>query len=137
VKLKNEDKAKVDSRNVTGVIVEVNKGRSQARVAVKSGLLTSWYVYHRLGRITGKGNDMELNGLKKAFNEWKTMKVISEREASRNQSMVGGHGKGGVTCSWKAPCNTNHCSCKRAGRICTSACHRNNFKCANHDRGTN
>jgi hypothetical protein len=48
VKLKNEDKAKVDSGNVTGVIVEVNKGRSQARVAVKSGLL-------KLGGLQEKG----------------------------------------------------------------------------------
>jgi len=35
VALKNEDKAKVDSGNLTGVIVKVDKTRSQARVAVK------------------------------------------------------------------------------------------------------
>ena len=28
----------------------------------------------------------------------------------------------------------NQCSCKKAGRTCSSACHRNNFKCVNHDR---
>ena len=83
VALKNEDKAKVDSGNLTGVIVKVDKTRSQARVAVKSGLLKSWYVYHRLGQVTGVGNNVELNGLTDALNGWESMKIILEREAAR------------------------------------------------------
>ena len=137
VPLKDIDKAKVDTGNLTGVIVQVDKGRSQARVAVKSGVLRSWYVYHRLGGIHGKGNDVQLNGLTDALANWKKMSVITEREAARNESMVGGQGKGDVTCNCKGSCNTNQCSCKKAGRICSSACHRNNFKCVNHDRGDN
>ena len=39
VALKNEDKANVDLGNLTGVIVKVDKSRSQARAAVKLGLL--------------------------------------------------------------------------------------------------
>ena len=135
VPLKDMDKAKVDTGNLTGVIVQVDKGRSQARVAVKSGLLKSWYVYHRLGRVTGVGNNVELNGLTDAFANWKTMPEIAEREAARNESMVGGQGKGDVTCNCRGPCSTNQCSCRKAGRICSSACHRNNFNCVNHDRG--
>ena len=84
VPLKNMDKAKVDPGVLTGVIVQVNKGRSMARVAVKSGLLKSWYVYHRLGRVTGHGDNVQLNGLTEASTNWKTMKVISERETARN-----------------------------------------------------
>ena len=83
VALKNEDKAKVDSSNLTGVIEKVDKTRSQARVAVKSGLLKSWYVYHRLGQVTGVGNNVELNGLTDALNGWESMKIILEREAAR------------------------------------------------------
>ena len=134
VALKNEDKAKVDSGNLTGVIEKVDKTRSQARVAVKLGLLKSWYVYHRLGQVTGVGNNVELNGLTDALNGWESMKIISEREAARQESIVGGQCKGNVTCSCKGKCNSNHCSCKKAGRICSSACHRNNFNCVNHDR---
>jgi hypothetical protein len=90
---------------------------------------------HRLGRVTaGKGNNVELNGLTDALNGWESMKIISEREAARKESIVGGQGKGDVTCSCKGKCNTNHCSCKKAGRICSSACHRNNFNCCNHVR---
>ena len=50
VLLKDMDKAKVDSGNLTGVIILVDKTHSQARVAVKSGTLKGWYVYHRLPR---------------------------------------------------------------------------------------
>ncbi len=123
VALKNEDKAKVDLDNLTGVIVKVDKTRSQVHVAVKSEMLKSWYVYHRLGQVTGKGNNVELNGLTDALNGWESMKVISEREAKRKELIVGGQGKGDVTCSCKGKCNNNHCSCKKAGRICSSACH--------------
>ena len=113
----------MDAGNLTGVVVKVNNSRCQARVAVKAGLLKSWYVYHRLGRVTGKGNNVELNGLTDALNGWESMKIISEREAARQESIVGGQGKGDVTCSCKGKCNSNHCSCKKAGRICSSACH--------------
>jgi hypothetical protein len=80
------------------VIVKVDKTRSQARVAVKLGLLKSWYAYHRLGRVTGVGNNnVELNGLTDALNGWESMKIISEREAARKESIVGSQGKGDVT----------------------------------------
>jgi hypothetical protein len=107
VPLKDLDKTKVDPGTLTGVIVQVDKARSQARVAVKSGLLKSWYVYHRLGRVTGRGNNVELNGLTEALKNWNKMPVITEREAARNKSLVGGQGKGDVTCNCKGPCNTD------------------------------
>ncbi len=47
--------------------------------------------------MTGKGNNVELNGLTDALNGWETMKIISEREAARKESIVGGQGKGDVT----------------------------------------
>jgi hypothetical protein len=89
VALKNEDKAKVDSGNLTGVIVKVDKTRSQARVAVKSGLLNSWYVYHRLGRVTGVGNNVELNGLTDALNGWESMKISSKKGGSNERIYCG------------------------------------------------
>jgi hypothetical protein len=106
-----------------------------ARFVVKSGLLKQLYSYHKLTHVAGKGNNIELLGLQEAYLGWATMKVISEWEATRNESLVGGQGKGDVTCNCKSACNSNRCSCFRAGRICTSACHRNNAKCKNHDRG--
>jgi len=129
------DKAKVDNSNVTGVIVDINAVRMKARVVVKSGLLKPWYDYHKLSRVRAPGNNIKLLGLEDQFVNWHKMKVVSEREASRKESFVGGQGKGTVTCTCKGACDSNKCKCFKAARICSSACHRNNAKCKNHDRG--
>ena len=134
VPLADVDKAKVDAQNLTGVIVKIDTNRMLARVVVKSGLLKQWYSYHKLTHVMGKGNNIELLGLREAYLEWGLMKVISEWEASRNESLVGDQGKGDVTCNCKSACDSNRCSCFRVGRICTSACHLNNAKCKNHDK---
>ena len=63
------------------------------------------------------------------------MPVVSEREASRKESFVGGQGKGTVMCSCKGACDSNKCKCFKEAQICSSACHRNNAKCKNHDMG--
>jgi hypothetical protein len=105
------------------------------RLVVKSGLLKQWYSYHKLTSVAGKGNNIELLGLQEAYIGWAMMKVISEWEVSRNESLVGSQGKGDVTCNCKSACNSNCCSCFRAGRICTFVCPRNNTKCRNHYRG--
>ncbi len=128
VPLANVDKAKGDAQNLTGVIVKIDTNRILARVVVKSGLLKQWYSYHKLTCVMGKGNNIELLGLQEEYLGWRLMKVISEWEASRNESLVGGQGKGDVTCNCKLACNSNRCSCFRAGRICISACHCNNSK---------
>jgi hypothetical protein len=132
--LADVNKAKMDAQNLTGVIVKIDINRMLVRIVVKSGLLKQWYSYHKLICVVGKGNNIELLGMQEAYLRWGLMKVISEWEASRNKSLVGGQGKGDVTCNCKMACNSNCCSCFRAGRICTSACHRNNVKCKNHDR---
>ncbi|MGA1646391.1 MAG: hypothetical protein ACO4AV_15605, partial [bacterium] len=134
VPLADVDRAKADAANLTGVIVNRSSLGDKVRVAVKSGTLKGWYAYHRLGRIKGKGNNVTLNGLDEALKNWMAMPAITERAAAREESMVGGQGKGCMTCKCKGKCNTNSCSCKKAGRFCSSACHRNNFNCANHGK---
>ena len=129
------DKANVDNSNLTGVLVKINAVRMKARVVVKAGLLKPWYDYHKLSRVRAPGNNIKLLGLEDQFVNWHKMKVVSEREASRKESFVGGQGKGTVTCSCKGACDSNKCKCFKAARICSSACHRNNAKCKNHDRG--
>jgi hypothetical protein len=59
-----------------------------AWVVVKSGLLKQWYSYHKLSHVMGKGNNIELLGLQEAYLGWGLMKVISEQEASRNESWL-------------------------------------------------
>ena len=81
--------------------MRVNQRMGKVRVVVRSGVLQSWYQYHQLGGITGPGNDMELNGLSDAYNNWKSLKEISERAAARDQSAVGGQGHGIIKCKCK------------------------------------
>jgi hypothetical protein len=39
-----------------------------------------------------------------------------------------------VHCNCRSDCTKNSCSCKKANRLCSSRCHRNNNKCKNkHD----
>jgi hypothetical protein len=128
VSLADANKAKVDAQNLTGVISKIDINRMLVRIVVKSGLLKQWYSYHKLTHVVGMGNNIELLGLQEAYLGWGLMKVISEREASRNESLVGSQSKGDVTCNCKSACNSNRCSCFRAGRICTSACPRNSAK---------
>ncbi len=70
IPLKDVDRAKTDLTSLTGVIVMVNKTLVRIRVTVQSGLLQNWYQYHQVGRVTGPGNNMELNGLTDGFNNW-------------------------------------------------------------------
>ncbi len=67
VPLANVDKAKVDAQNLTGVIVKIDINQMLSRIVVKSGLLKQWYSYHKLTRVMGKGNNIELLGLQEAY----------------------------------------------------------------------
>ncbi len=122
-------------RTLLGLLFSIDINRMLVQVVLKSGLLKQWYSYHKLTCVMGKGKNIELLGLQEVSFECMTMKIISVWEASRNESLVGGQGKRDVTCNHKLACNSNCCSCFRAARICTSACHGNNAKCKNHDRG--
>jgi hypothetical protein len=51
---------------------------------------------------------------------------------ARYVSSVGGQGI--VSCNCRSDCTKQSCSCKKAKRLCSSRCHRNNNKCKNkHD----
>jgi hypothetical protein len=112
--------------------VNINQFYGVCQVAVTTGLLRPWYVYHKLRVVPGLGNDRALNNLEDAFKNWKTMNWIAPRTAATNQSLVGGQGI--FQCRCKGKCNTNSCKCYKNKRICTSACHRNNRCCVNHDQ---
>jgi hypothetical protein len=127
-----QDRGKVDPTNLTGVVVNINEFYGVCQVAVKTGLLRPWYVYHKLRVISGKGNNRKLHDLDQTFQHWQQLKVIAPRTASTDQSLVGGQGI--FQCNCRGPCSTNICKCFKNNRICTSACHRNNKCCVNHDQ---
>jgi hypothetical protein len=126
-----QDRGKVDPTNLTGVVVNINDHYGVCQVAVKSGLLRPWYVYHKLRVLVGKGNDRNLHDLEDTFQNWKKMDTVAPRTASTHQSLVGGQGI--FQCKCKGKCSNNSCRCFKNNRKCTSACHRNNKCCENHD----
>jgi hypothetical protein len=115
VPLSDFDKAKVNNQCLTGVIVEINQAIFKACIVVKAGLLKAWYDYFKLSRVCGPGNNIELLGLNEAFLNWKTMKVIFEREGSSSESLVGRQGKETMICSCRGACDSNKCKCFKAG----------------------
>ena len=127
-----QDRGKVDATNLTGVVVNINDHYGVCQVAVKTGLLRPWYVYHKLRVLTEKSNDRKLHDLEDTFTNWRQMDTIAPRTAATNQSLTGGHGI--FQCSCKGSCTTKSCSCFKNHRKCTSACHRNSKCCVNYDQ---
>jgi hypothetical protein len=130
VLLNEVDRMKVDGGNLAGVIVSINKDKSTCRVAVKQGLLHQAYIFHSLRVVPKASNNREVMDLKDAYIHWQGLPKITETEAAHFVSSVGGQGM--VKCNCKGDCTTNSCACKKAGRLCSSRCHRNSKCCKNN-----
>ena len=131
VQLVKQDWAKVDLGNLTGIVVIINDVFGVCQVALRSGVLRPWYVYHKLRVVPGPGNSYALMNLDDAFKRWKGMPVIALRTAAVNESIVGGQGI--FQCKCKGACNTKQNLCFKNNRKCMSSCHRNSKCCLNHD----
>ena len=123
------DQTKVDGKNLTAVIVEVLEG-GNLRCACKNGVLKNTYAPHTVSMLPGPSNNRLLCGLESAFEEWQGLPKVTEREAARVVSAVGGQGFN-IVCHCQGTCDTNRCSCKKAGVLCNSKCHAGNVKCLN------
>jgi len=129
VPLDDVDRTKVDGGNLTGIVVSVNTLNSSCRVAVAQGLLHRAYAYHALKLLPEASNNIDLNNLRDAYENYLSLPRLTEREAARYVSSVGGQGI--VHCNCRSDCTKNSCLCKKVNRLCTSCCHRNNNKCKN------
>jgi hypothetical protein len=123
VPLSDVDCTKGDGKTVAEVIVTINKDKATCKVAVKEGLLHRAYAFHALRVVPIASNNRTVMDLEDAYLHWKGLPKITEREAAHFVSSVGY--KGMVMCNCKDDCTTNSCACKKAGRICSSCCHRN------------
>jgi hypothetical protein len=127
VPLDDIDCTRVDGASICGVICQIKN--DVCTVAIKEGVLRKSYVYHWLGGVPEASNDRALMELDKAYLGWRGMPKITEQEAAKHVSSVGSQGM--VKCHCKGNCTTNHCKCKKAGRLCNSCCNRNNYCCKN------
>ncbi|KAL3783884.1 hypothetical protein HJC23_007989 [Cyclotella cryptica] len=123
------DQTKVDGKNLTAVVVEVLDG-GNLRCACKNGVLKNTYTPHTVSMLPGPSNNRVLCGLDSAFKEWQGLPKITEREAARVVSAVGGQGFN-IMCHCNGSCDNKRCSCKKAGVLCSSKCHAGNLKCLN------
>jgi hypothetical protein len=127
VPLDDVNRTKVDGVSICEVICQIKN--NMCTVAVKEGVLQKSYVYHRLRGVPEASNDHALMELDKAYLGWRGMPKITEQEAAKHVSSVGSQGM--VKCHCKGDYTTNRCKCKKAGRLCNSCCHHNNYCCKN------
>ena len=115
VLLHDVDRTKVDSGNLVGVIVDINPDKSVAKVATKHGVLHRSHAYHRLQPVSENANNRATNDLEYSYLNWQGLPKISEQEAARLVSSVGGQIV--IKCNCKGDCTSNTCACKKAGRV--------------------
>jgi hypothetical protein len=123
VPLDDVDRTKVDGGNLSGVVVSINKLNSICRVAEAQELLHRAYAYHALKLLPKASNDIDLNNLRDAYENYRSLPRLKEREAACFVSSVGGQGI--VHCNCMSDCTKNTCLCKKANQLCSSHCHRN------------
>jgi hypothetical protein len=132
VPLDDVDCTKVDGANLAGVIVLINKDKSTCCVAVMQGVLHRAYAYHCLKPVPAASKNLDVMDLQDAYENWRSLPKLTEREAARYISSV--KGQGVIHCNCRGSCTTNSCSCRNAGRLCSSRCHRNSKQCKiSHD----
>jgi hypothetical protein len=131
VLLDKVDHTKVDGENLAGVILLINKEKSTCGVAVKQGILHQAYVYNSLTVVTIASNNCKFMYFKDAFTHWQGLPQITKRETACFVSSL--QGQGMVKCNCKGDCTSNSCECKKAGRLCSSCCHRNSQKCCKNN----
>jgi hypothetical protein len=132
IPLEDVDCTKVGSANLAGVVVLINKDKSTCWVAMKQGLLHLANMYHVLKPVPEASNNLNAMDLHDAYDNWRSLPKVTEREAAHFILSVGGQGV--IHCNCRGSCTTNSCSCKKVSRLCSSRCHRNSQCCKNtHD----
>lgn len=104
-------------------------GPPKYRLACEKGQLKNLYARRYIQPIPNA--TPVLMGLQEAYTSWQGLSKITEREAARSTSIVGGQGM--IKCDCLTKCTTKRCKCKKANRYCTSRCHKGNQKCCNYD----
>lgn len=132
IPISDVDRAKVDSHTIVGVIVDAQRFGSKRnemkyRVATAAGLLKTWRT--RPYMAPQPNVTPTLVSLEHVLACWKEMPEVSERACAKFLSAVGGQGL--IHCLCKGLCESQKCSCKKAGRLCTSRCHHTNICCTN------
>jgi hypothetical protein len=132
VALDDVDITKIDGKTLSGAVVEITPVET-FRVVICGGVLHRTYPRHAFTVLRGASNNRTLvKGLRLAYENWKTLPEITEREAACNVSLVGEQGMNKCACK-KGKCQSKRCPCFKLDRLCNSRCHKGNICCENHD----
>ena len=134
VALTDVDRGKVDHPTLTCVVVEeVPLGLGDEKVAYRVACLAGVLVdlYHPAYLQAVPNVTALAMGLEHVVQSWKGLPIVTVRAATRSQSATGSGGQGMLHCLCKGDCTSGKCSCLKAGRKCSSRCHKNNSKCKN------
>jgi hypothetical protein len=126
VRINEVDRAKTDVMDLPCVVVEITSQKNY-RLAAKGGVLRN--VYPRSELILENDATPELRGLADALTNWRTMRLLSVREALAIISPTGGQGF--FKCNCQGKCDDRKCKCKKNNLKCNSRCHTKSSCCVN------
>ena len=112
------DRGKADPPNVIGIILKIDKD--------------GYTIGTKVGVINGKlaRNQFEYTEFTGLSKDDVSFDMLSLREIVRAQSLCGGQGYHRCYCRSIKSCLSKRCSCLKAGRPCSTACH--NHKACNN-----
>lgn len=116
VRIPRIDRANTDLQRLPCIVVEIvgKACTTMYRLCCKVGVLNTCYGAGDLELFTGSF-EFEVEG-------WRSMPVLSVREAAKLQAPWNSFTKNRCTC--KSRCNTKRCSCVRNNIECSNHCHR-------------
>lgn len=103
------DRAKTDSKNMIGIVLEANNG--MYTVGTKCGVLKQKYSRNQL--FPTESNFLNILEVPK--------EIVSLRKAANLESLTGGQGF--VKCNCGSKCTDRKCKCRKMNVLCNSKCH--------------
>ena len=102
VRVPDVDRRRCDSRNILGVITEVDPNKDMYKIGTNVGVLNTWYTRNQFSTCTEEIIDVD----DVPTNE------ISLIESAGKMSLSGGQAY--KICTFKAACRTKTCSCRKS-----------------------
>ena len=99
------------------------------KLACEAGVLKTLYTRSYVDPVPEA--TPALVGLQAVFESYQGLPQVTMRACVRLASAAGGQGH--MHCACKGACDTQRCTCRKAGRKCNSRCHKGNTTCMNHD----
>ena len=111
VRVSDVDRGRCDSRNIFGVIVEVDLTKDLYKIGTKDGILNSLYTRNQFTLCTeGTNNISDVSSIDIL------LKVCAGKASPFD-------GQGYKRCNSKTSCRKNFCSCRKSNKLCNSKCH--------------